>query len=338
MEQNIKQSPIKITLTVVFSFGVAALFMWFALNELDFREIGSYFINADYFWGGISAVFGLLAYGFRAVRWNLLLEPMGYRISVKNALWAISFGYLINLTIPRFGEISRATALFGTEKVPVDKSFGTIILERMVDLLCMLFFLLLTLALKYDAILAFYKQSGMDIPMDRMMLLVGIVFLLGIVFLGLRNKLKSIPVLGSIVDFLNGIISGVLSIFKLKQPFRFVLYSMGIWGSYYLATYLMCFAIDGTSGFTFADGFYLIVIGTLGMIIPASGGIGAFHLALKLGVGALFISLGKPFGEGEQAGLAYAFVSHTMQLVIILVMGLIAIPMLARARNKNRLK
>ena len=85
-------------------------------------------------------IFGLLAYWFRAVRWNLLLEPMGYQISNSNSLWTISFGYLMNLTIPRSGELARSTALYGVEKVPVDKSFGTIILERVVDLFCMLGF------------------------------------------------------------------------------------------------------------------------------------------------------------------------------------------------------
>ncbi len=87
--------------------------------------------------GSRGCFFGVLAYWVRAIRWNLLLEPMGYTISNANALWTLSFGYLMNLTIPRSGEVARATALYGVEKVPVDKSFGTIILERVVDLVCM---------------------------------------------------------------------------------------------------------------------------------------------------------------------------------------------------------
>src|SRR5690606_12257336 len=113
--------------------------------------------KANYFWVFVAAIFGVLAYWFRAVRWNLLLEPMGYNISTSNSFWTISFGYLMNLTIPRSGEVARSTALFGVEKVPVDKSFGTIILERVIDLMCMLVFLGLTLIFKYKAILAFYS-------------------------------------------------------------------------------------------------------------------------------------------------------------------------------------
>ena len=127
---------------------------------------------------------------------------------------------------------------------------------------------------------------------------------------------------------------GALSIFKLKQPGKFIFHSLMIWICYYLAAYLVCFALPETSNFTFADGFFIIVVGTLGMMIPASGGIGAFHLALKLGVGALFLSMGKTFAEGEEIGLAYAFISHTMQLVIMAVLGFISIPILAKARNE----
>lgn len=124
------------------------------------------------------------------------------------------------------------------------------------------------------------------------------------------------------------------SIFKMKQKVKFILLSLGIWISYFFAAYLVCFALPETSNFTIADGFFIIVVGTLGMMVPASGGIGAFHLALKFGIMALFLSMGKNPEEGGEVGLSYAFISHTMQLVIMVVMGIISIPMLARARSK----
>ena len=163
MENNKKSSPLKTILTIVISLVFAALFMWLAFKGLEFDKIKGYFAEANYFWVLAAMVFGLLAYWFRAIRWNLLLEPMGYQISNSNSLWTISFGYLMNLTIPRSGELARSTALYGVEKVPVDKSFGTIILERVVDLVCMLGFLALTLVFKYSAISAFYHQSGIKI-------------------------------------------------------------------------------------------------------------------------------------------------------------------------------
>ena len=314
--------------------------MWFALKGMEFKKIAGYFAKANYFWVFVAAVFGLLAYWFRAVRWNLLLEPMGYKISNSNALWTISFGYLMNLTIPRSGELARSTALYGVENVPVEKSFGTIILERVVDLICMMGFLGLTLIFKYDAILSFYQyvtaeKSKTIEPASnaKWFVIVGISALLGILFFALRKKLKQFPIYQKVINFAKGILHGLTSIFKLKQKGKFILLSLAIWVSYYLAAYLVCFALPETSDFTIADGFFIIVVGTLGMMVPASGGIGAFHLALKFGIMALFLSMGKNPEEGGEVGLSYAFISHTMQLVIMIVMGIISIPMLAKARN-----
>ena len=314
--------------------------MWFALKGMEFKKIAGYFAKANYFWVFVAAIFGLLAYWFRAIRWNLLLEPMGYKISNSNALWTISFGYLMNLTIPRSGELARSTALYGVENVPVEKSFGTIILERVVDLICMFGFLGLTLIFKYKAILSFYQyvtqeksKSAEPASNTKWYVILGIAVVFGILFFALRKKLQQFPLYQKVIDFAKGIYHGLTSIFKLKQKGKFILLSLAIWISYYLAAYLICFALPETSNFTFADGFFIIVVGTMGMMVPASGGIGAFHLALKFGIMALFLSMGKNPEEGGEVGLSYAFISHTMQLVLMIVMGIISIPMLAKNRK-----
>ncbi|MGZ5196584.1 MAG: lysylphosphatidylglycerol synthase transmembrane domain-containing protein [Kaistella sp.] len=341
MEENKKSGPLKTIITISVSLAIAALFMWFALKGMEFKKIAGYFAKANYFWVFAAALFGILAYWFRAVRWNLLLEPMGYKISNSNAFWTISFGYLMNLTIPRSGEVARSTALFGVEKVPVDKSFGTIILERVVDLVCMGGFLLLTLIFKYDAILSFYQyvtqeKSKAAEPQSNtnLFIFLGVVLIFGVLFLLLRKRLEQFAIYQKILKFATGIFHGLMSIFRMKQKVKFIVLSVAIWISYYLAAYLVCFALPETSDFTFADGFFIIVVGTLGMMVPASGGIGAFHFALKLGIMALFLSMGKDPEEGGEVGLSYAFISHTMQLVIMIVMGIISIPMLAKARNE----
>lgn len=313
---------------------IAVFFMWLAFRGMDFEKIKTSFLKANYWWILSAAFFGILAYIFRAIRWNLLLEPLGYKISNANALWTLSFGYLMNLTIPRSGEVARATALYGVEKVPVDQSFGTIILERIVDLLCMFLFLGLTLILKYDAILAFYHQSNVQVNPTTIFVILGGLAVSIFLFFKFKHHFEKYTILKKIIDFIDGIFSGLMSIFKLKQKGKFIALSLAIWVSYYFAAYLVCFALPETSHFTFADGFFIIVAGTLGMIVPASGGTGSFHFALKMGIGALFLSVGKSFDEGAEIGLSYAFLSHTMQIVIMIVMGLISIPILAKARER----
>lgn len=333
MEKQSK-NPLKSILTIVISLAFAGFFLWLALKGLDFKVIKASLAKANYLWVLFASVFGILAYWFRAIRWNLMLEPMGHKISNSNSLWSISFGYLMNLTIPRSGEVARATALYGVEKVPVDKSFGTIILERVVDLICMLGFLGLTLLFKYEAILSFYENSGVNINPNKIVLIVSVLAVGAVAFFVFKKKLANIPFLGKIVNFIDGIFEGLASIFKLKEKGKFILYTIGIWVCYYFAAYLVCFALPETSNFTIADGFFIIVVGTLGMIIPASGGIGAFNLAMKFGFMALFISMGKSAELGGEMGLTYSFISLPLQITIMLIMGLISIPMLAKAREK----
>ncbi|RZJ45273.1 MAG: flippase-like domain-containing protein [Chryseobacterium sp.] len=327
-------NPLKSILTIVISLAFAGFFLWLALRGFDFDVVQKSLAKANYAWVLFAAVFGVLAYWFRAVRWNLLLEPMGHSISTSNAFWTISFGYLMNLTIPRSGEVARATALYGVEKVPVDKSFGTIILERVVDLVCMMGFLGLTLIFKYDAILSFYENSDIKINPNKVILVISILAVGAILFFVFKKKLSRVPVLGKIIGFIDGILQGLTSIFKLKQKVKFILYTLGIWICYYMAAYLVCFALPETSDFTIADGFFIIVVGTLGMIVPASGGIGAFNLAMKYGFMALFISMGKSAEFGGEMGLTYSFISLPLQIMIMLTTGLLSIPMLAKARNK----
>ncbi len=339
MEKKPKNNSLKKVLTIVISLVVAIFFMWLAFRDLDFETIIVYFTKANYGWVAAAMIFGLLAYWFRAVRWNLLLEPMGYRISNFNALWTIAFGYLMNLTIPRSGELARSTALYGVEKVPVDKSFGTVILERVVDLLCMLLFLSITFILKYDAIAAFWQFATQGNGENQstsgsLGWILGIGFLGAVLFFLLRRSLEKNTFFKKIYAIVDGLWQGITSVFKLRHPGKFIFYSVAIWLCYYLAAYLVCFSLPETSGFTLADGAFIIVVGTLGMMIPASGGIGAFHFALKVGIGALFLAMGKSYEEGAEVGLAYAFISHTMQLVIMVVMGFISIPMLAKADKK----
>ena len=338
MEKKFNKT-LKSFLTIVISLAFAGFFLWLALRGLDFKVIQKSLAKANYWWVLLAACFGIAAYWFRAVRWNLLFEPMGYSISNSNSFWTISFGYLMNLTIPRSGEVARATALYGVEKVPVDKSIGTIILERVVDLVCMMAFLGLTLIFKFNTIVSFWKYiekeflKKVDNALSYVYIFLAFSVVLLLVFFMVKNKIKNNIVYKKVIGVLLGIFEGLKSIFKLKQKGKFVLYTVGIWVSYYFAAYLVCFALPETSGFTFDDGFLILVVGTFGMIIPASGGIGAFNLAMKYGFMALFISMGKDGEMGGEIGLTYSFISLPLQICIMLVMGLISIPMLAKARN-----
>ncbi|MDL1914105.1 MAG: flippase-like domain-containing protein [Bergeyella sp.] len=325
----------KILLTLSLPLLFSSLFLWLAVRGMDIKKVQIPLSKAKLSWIFLSSLFGILAYIIRALRWNLLLKPLGYKITFSNALWTLSLGYFMNLTLPRSGELARSTALYKVEKVPVDLSFGTIILERMIDLLSMAIFGILALIFRYKAAVSFFhltmpsystKHTHNIISFSYTQLGLVIIFFAIIIFLYVNFRKKILP-------FLRGVLSGVLSFQKIQNKNKFLFWSVGIWICYYLAAYLVCFALPETANFSPMDGVFIIVIGTLGMLAPASGGIGAFHFALKTGISALFLSQHKDPALGSAVGLSYAFLSHGIQMIIVIVMGCISFPMLAKAKK-----
>lgn len=336
---------VKNIITVLLSLLIAGGLMFLALRGLkgNLTSIIDVFKQANYFWIVVAIIFSLLGYWARAVRWNLLLEPMGYKIKNSNAFWSISFGYFMNLGIPRSGEFARATALQTVEGVPFSNSFGTVVTERIVDLFFMLLFLGVTLFTHHSALFSFFdiiakNPKNPTQPIDYsfwIYLLAGGLVVLFLVFFLFRKKIAQLSISQKIINLGKGFGNGLISVLKMKQRIKFIVLSFLLWTSYFLAAYTVSFALTETSFLQPVDGFYILSIGTLGMLVPASGGIGAFHLAMKIGFGALFLSLGKTASEGETIGLHYAFLSHTMQLFVMFFMGLISIFALAKEKRKK---
>ena len=348
-------------ITIYISMVIAVFFMWIVLRGIDFNRVKYSLERVNYFWILISVFLGILAYIFRAVRWNLLLEPMGYRISNNNAFWTIAFGYIMNLTVPRSGEVARATALYRVEKIPVEKSFVTIVIERVVDLCFMLFFLFLAFVFNGEVLKLFFDRLtnyrsdeqksysmvdefllGLGIEsLDSVYLwlkigggLIGILFfLVGII----KFKVRIISIikgfLEGLLSVIKGIIEGLLSVFKIKSRLQFLGYSVGIWLCYFFSAYVLCFSLKGTEIFGVRDVFLIITAGTLGMMVPTSGGAGSFHIAVKLAIAGIYMSFGKEQDLGNEVGFTYALISHTSQMCSMLFLGLVSIPFLVKNRK-----
>lgn len=340
----------KTTIIILVSLVIAVFFMWIALRDIDFNRVKYSLERVNYFWILISVFLGILAYIFRAVRWNLLLEPMGYHIGSYNAFWTIAFGYMMNLTIPRSGEIARATALYGVEKIPVEKSFATIVIERVIDLCFMLFFLFLAfifngevLKLFFDRLTNYQSDEQKSYSMvDEFLLSLGIENLdsaysglkIGVLLIGILVFFASvIKFKAKIISVIKGIIEGLLSVFKMKSRLQFLGYSVGIWLCYFFSAYVLCFSLEGTESFGVRDVFLIITAGTLGMMVPTSGGAGSFHIAVKLAIAGIYMSFGKEQELGNEVGLIYALISHTSQMCSMVLLGLVSIPFLVKNKK-----
>lgn len=340
----------KTTIIILVSLVIAVFFMWIALRGIDFNRVKYSLERVNYFWILISVFLGILAYIFRAVRWNLLLEPMGYRISNNNAFWTIAFGYMMNLTVPRSGEIARATALYRVEKIPVEKSFATIVIERVIDLCFMLFFLFLAfifngeiLKLFFDRLTNYQSDEQKSYSMvDEFLLSLGIENLdsaysglkIGVLLIGILVFFASvIKFKAKIISVIKGVIEGLLSVFKIKSRLQFLGYSVGIWLCYFFSAYVLCFSLEGTESFGVRDVFLIITAGTLGMMVPTSGGAGSFHIAVKLAIAGIYMSFGKEQELGNEVGFIYALISHTSQMCSMVLLGLVSIPFLVKNKK-----
>ncbi|MGI9526186.1 MAG: lysylphosphatidylglycerol synthase transmembrane domain-containing protein [Weeksellaceae bacterium] len=324
----------KTALTVLISVILAGGLIWWAMRDLDLDQTWASLRQANYWWISLSVILGIAAYYIRSERWRMLLEPMDHKPKSDHAFYAVCMNYFWNLVIPRSGEIARCTTLYTLDKTPVDKSFGTVISERVVDFLCLSLMGVLTLIFNFDIILNLFNEIKLARTANSqassnnlgLYIALGVISLIAILFIIYWKSLKRLPFYSKVTTFIYGLRQGLKTVFQLKESKKFILYTILIWVFYYLMTYVVVFALPETAHLSPAVGLYLLLVGGIGMVIPASGGIGAFHSALRLG----FIAL----GMGKEIGVTFAFLVHTPHTLIALILGLISLVMMPLAKRK----
>jgi len=301
--------------------------MYFAFKDQNLPDIISKLSSIEYKWLIISILFGALAFVSRGLRWICLINALGYQASRKNSINSVAVGYLTNILIPRAGEISRCTSLQQVEKIPFDKLFGTIILERVIDFAILIAFIITAFLYKFNQINEFFNEvfgeSSENIFTNPILLFLIVSVL--IIFV-LRKYIKKLSFYEKIVNVLIGLKDGFSSLKKIKNKTPFILHTIFIWAMYVLMTYVCFFAINETKDLNFLDGIYITVIGGLGMVVPSQGGIGSYHLAVKLGLVGI--------GIGVQSALLFAFAVHTAQTLMAIVFGIIS-SLLLLSHKKN---
>jgi uncharacterized membrane protein YbhN (UPF0104 family) len=311
---------------------VGLLLLYLAFSGVDLDEMSTSLKEADYFYVVISMLMGFAAFISRGVRWVILINSLGYKSSKVNCISAVSLGYLANLAIPRIGEITRCTSLNQVEDIPVNKLFGTILLERAIDMIILLGLVSSAFILQFDKISLFFEEAlgaegGESSNVKFYILGVGVLGLLGLFLL--RNLFKKLPLYGKVLGFLIGLKEGFQSISTMERKWSFWLHTVFIWVMYFSMTFVCIYALPETSHLTMADGIILMVAGGLGMVVPAQGGIGSYHYAIVLGM----VTLGIPKESG--VGLTYATMVHAAQTLMILVTGGLAVLLLYLARRKK---
>lgn len=305
---------------------ISGALMVYALRGQDLSRIGQYMREADYFWLGLTMILSAMGYFSRSYRWKMQLDAAGQRASFWDVYHANMVGNLANMVLPRMGEVIRCSVLRRNGGVPVQVGLGSVITERVIDVVVLFCLLGATLLLDFHKFWAFVvdKLLGGGASVDAMArnrtpLLIAAamaaVLLLSLAWALVRNleRLRQNALFNRVFNFACGLLAGVFSIRHLENKWLFVFHTVFTWAVYFLMDYLAFFAFPETSNLGWSAGLAALTFGAFGMAAPVSGGIGTFHLLMQ--------SILIVFGVSPEAGIAFALVVHGAQTLLVVLMG-----------------
>lgn len=295
--------------------------VWYSFTIVSPSELASYFKNANYWWISLGLFFGILSHLSRAYRWKFLLQPLGYQPKFINAVLAVLVAYLMNIFLPRAGEVTRAAVMANYEDIPFEKGFGTIVAERIADLCMLMIIVIIALFIQFDFILDLVAKDFN--PSKIIGAVIGSI-LIFIIFLRFIKKGTS-KFAKKLKHFFFGLKDGVTSIFKMKNKWAFLFHTVFIWVMYVAMFWAIIPAIDGL-----VVPFGGILIGFIAggfSIAATNGGVGLYPIAV-----ASALSL---FGIDSVTGNAFGWIMWTSQTAMVIVFGGLSF-LLLPIYNKNK--
>jgi len=272
----------------------------------------------------LSLFFGTLSHLSRAYRWNYMLKPLGYNSKLITNTMAILIGYLVNLGIPRSGEIFRATIITTYSKIPFEKNFGTILVERTIDIIMLLLVCGLAFFLEYDLFIKIFQKK----EDNSIFIILAILILGGLFFLFIRWAKKSNNSIAvKILKKLKGIWEGIIVVFKMKKKIAYLLHTLFIWAMYILMFYVVKYSFPEMQTLGFSPMLLGFIAGALS-ISTTNGGIGVYPIAVSL----VLMS----YGISKEISLAFGWVMWAGQTVLIVVFGALSflgLPFINKVKN-----
>jgi uncharacterized protein (TIRG00374 family) len=309
---------------LLFSIGLGLL--WLTFRNENLGEIFNKLSHANPFWLSLSLLFALFAFVSRAVRWVILMEPLGIKPKLAPTMYALMIGYFANLAIPRIGEITRCGSLAQAEKLPFNKLIGTVIVERVIDLVMLFVAMLMVAFLEFDVLGGFLKSKVFGPILEKvngvwgLLALFGGIFLLLAIAIFIIKKSGDHPFMVRIRKMLTEVGAGLKTVLRMKNNGWFLFHTFFIWINYFLMTYVCFFCLESTSHLDMKSGMFVLVIGGLGMSAPVQGGIGAYHYIVSQGL--------QLFDVSNTDGIVYATLVHTSQTLLVVVLGALSMLLL----------
>ncbi len=300
---------------VFLALGVALL--WFSFRNIDLSQLWTDIKSAKYSWMLLSLACLAISLFFRALRWNIQIEALGYKTRASSTYGAVLIAYLANCIFPRLGEVVRCSVLKRKENIPFDKTLGSVISERIIDLTVLFGLAFLVIVFQWK-LLGSLVTSWMVPLLNKLInnVLLGIVVILAGIA-GIVLLIKIIKRNKKIASLWHGFLDGIKSVVTMKKKWRFVLYTLGVWGFYVVMTWLPFYMLAETSHLGLVEAITLLGIATLGVVAPVPGGIGTYHfIAITL--------LSGFYGISEQVAGSFAAINHGSQMIFYLITGVLA--------------
>lgn len=323
----------------VLFLGFGVFLVWWSMRKIDsddWTDIKASFENANY-WVVIPIVIALLfSHLSRALRWKILMEPLGYKPKLSNTYLAVLIGYMANLALPRLGEVLKCTILARYEKVPADKLVGTIVAERAFDVICLLIIIAITVVVQVDVIGDYirtllgsiFQSKSSSYSSGRLFLMLAIVFVVALATWFVFKKLGHFNFVRKLRTVISGIWSGVISVRYLKNKKWFIFHSIFIWVMFLLAVQMGLWGLRETSGYDIKVALSVLTTGSLAMIVPTPGGIGVYPIFVQQ---TMLL-----YGLKESIGFAFGSIMWGVQFFQMLFSGFIALLLLPYFNKKPR--
>jgi uncharacterized protein (TIRG00374 family) len=304
---------------------LAGILLHFSFKGVKWSDFISGLQSCNWWWIAASMAIGILGFLFRALRWRILLRAINKDVTLGETFNGINIGYITNFIFPRAGEVARCGVIANTRKVSFEKSLGTVVLERSLDMVCLLLWMFLLLLFTWGEFGSFIKGEILQPLQGKFSSLVlPLSILCAVAVAGcaalwiFRKRLMEIKIVGRIMQVIKGLLEGVFSAFRMEEKWMFFLYTLLIWLTYWLTSLTTIYAFPQVGHLNGIDALFLMIIGGFGWVVPVQGGLGAYHFIVSL-------ALAKVYGIAQATGVVFATISHEAQALVMILCGAVSL-------------
>lgn len=335
-----KKRQKQVVQTILF-FSIGIALVYFQIDQLTPNQKQSVIQSikqANAFWITAAMIIALLSHATRALRWKMLINTTKDKVSFINSFYAVMIGYLANGFLPRFGEVIRCGVLGRKENVQFEKLIGTVLAERLFDLIVMLLIVFLTILVQYQFLYQFlneelFQPSAKYIHQHQLKFLlffgsIAVVGLLVYFFMGQILRSISGTIASKWQSVKQSFSEGFSTILQLKNKALFLGYTLLMWVCYFFMSYFVFFSLKETKFLGIDAGLSVLTSGSLALVIPTPGGLGSYHQFVSKTLQLYDVS--------QSTGISLSWLIWSANFGIILLFGLLSLLLISNLFKKNK--